>query len=68
MLRKIADRTVHRKVYRSALFISSTNYEFVELLLSTFNAIVSSTSRVISTIYFMFNSIYNNFIICSKFI
>lgn len=25
VLRKIADRTVHRKVYRSALFISSTN-------------------------------------------
>ena len=44
------------------------NFRFVELLLSTFNAIVSSTSRVISTIYFMFNSIYNNFIICSKFI
>jgi len=27
VLRKIADRTVHRKVYRSALFISSTNLD-----------------------------------------
>ena len=29
MLRKISDRTVHRMVYRSALFISSTNFRFI---------------------------------------
>lgn len=35
MLRKIADRTVHRKVYRSALFISSTNSDLPEPLYPT---------------------------------
>ena len=49
-------------------FDQTGKLEFVESLLSTFNAVVSTTSRFISTIYFMFDSIYNHFIICSKFI
>ena len=45
MLRKIADRTVHRKVYRSALFISSTNYKFLYTIKRYFSFFVKNAGK-----------------------